>query len=238
MGGYRRARGERVHSSHRPGEHSFESTPPRAGATVICLRVIAHDRVSIHAPRAGATIEELAEALTLEVSIHAPVRGGDCVQAREIRARNEFQSTPLCGGDPRAKPARGAQSCFNPRPRAAGDPRCQTHLGAQCCFNPRPPCGGRRAASAVFSAAWRFQSRPRAGATCTAAERAAQRGSALKRHWAPSFAPRRAWTKAGGRPTGGVVGSPDSRLAIAPREEGDGEGLSVARQSSSSSPRE
>ena len=72
------ARGATPSSQYRLPLRSFQSTPPRGGATFNLAMNKAIDLVSIHAPARGATAEESPALAHDLVSIHAPARGATC----------------------------------------------------------------------------------------------------------------------------------------------------------------
>ena len=116
-----RVGGDPPASASRSAPKSFQSTPPRGGATCLLVLPLVILAISIHAPRGGRPTGVLAFLTTDLVFQSTPPRGGRHELQGTHIAASAFQSTPPRGGRLSTSRPPGAPHDFNPRPRVGGD---------------------------------------------------------------------------------------------------------------------
>ena len=145
----------------------FNPRAPYGARQVLCVVVVVHHGISIHAPHAGRDHSRGTNRLHGSISIHAPHAGRDFCLHKSSRPSVAISiHAPHAGRDPVHRRARAAVCISIHAPHAGRDPLAQLPYNVGPYFNPRAPCGARRAPSADRSITATFQStRPMRGAT-------------------------------------------------------------------------
>jgi len=124
----------------------FQSTLPAWGATVLTVRVLLQNDISIHAPRMGSDLLwQRSTPYRLRISIHAPRMGSDQDALNSWKAVFDISIHA---------------------PRMGSDITCSADTATAGDFNPRSPHGERRGNPVVLWSITIFQSTlPAWGAT-------------------------------------------------------------------------